>query len=619
MSNLNKLQTQFTRDHSGRQQFWLLIAWLGLMLVWAVHYGFNMNEGNISGDLVHQITTALNRYDRTIFSKDYLYRDPTTMAFYSPQQIWSIVFFYWLTGSISWALAILQFLYSCVIVIGAWLISRQLSRNVWLMTIMMAAMLQYVTSPLNGGHSWGLLGIPISVDLTNAWLLAKRMVLIFLSPFFPSYLPYNWTFSRGLVLVFLSLVIARQKNTESMQALILGLLFTVHAPTGLTLTLGSVPYFLWRLYSSQHKLADVLKWSFAFSFGAAYFLWNYWIHAPQVISFSAEEKAFLYDFVQYRCPDDYPVPWLKLVLRSSSDWGWLAHVPLFVVTGLALAGLIKRSITFILATMGMLIVYIFALKGIPLALLIVFIAYKHRNMSDPENLDAIWRLALIGCGAFFVCTWLQWASDVFHAFYKVPPFIIDNTRFLPFLFPVVAVAFFLAIKVNRYRVLLMAVFFVLSVLLWRPFFDSMYQNYADSHKIKWRAQYDFDPHFSLSEADRGRVLDFAATTPANSLFLFEDSKGDGWYFRLRTRRSISVNSNDLGTKYYAKKKELIEDWKVYLEILASYRQRDVASLCKGTANMDIDYVVFPNAEVATNSCYKVSATFDSGMVLSRKN
>ena len=68
-----------------------------------------------------------------------------------------------------------------------------------------------------------------------------------------------------------------------------------------------------------------------------------------------------------------------------------------------------------------------------------------------------------------------------------------------------------------------------------------------------------------------------------------------------------------------KKKELIEDWKNYLEILASYRQRDVARLCKATANMDIDYVVFPKTEVVTDSCYRVSATYGSGMVLSRKH
>ncbi|MFA5181671.1 MAG: hypothetical protein WC405_10160 [Syntrophales bacterium] len=595
MNYLHRLQTRFAQDHFSRQQFWLLIAWLCWMLVWAIYFGFKMNAGNISGDLVHQITTALNRYDPTIFSKDYLYRDPTTLAFYSPQQIWSIVFFYWLTGSISWALAILQFIYSSVIVIGAWLISRQLSRNVWLMTIMMAAMMQFATSPLIGGHSWGLL----------------RAI-------FPAYFPYNWLLARGLVLIFLSLVIARQKNTESMQALILGLIFTVHAPTGLTLTMGAAPYFLWRLYGSQHKLADVLKWSFSFFLGAAYFLWNYWVYAPQVISFSAEEKAFLYDFVQYRFPDDYPVPWLKLVLRSSQHWGWLAHVPLIVVTGIALAGLIKRSTTFILAAMGMLIVYVFALKGIPLALLIFFIAYKRRSTTDPEILDVIWRLALIGFGAFSVCTWLQWANDIYHAFYRIPPFIIDNTRFLPFLFPVVAVAVFLVIKVNRYRVVLVAAFLILSIPLCGPFFNPMYQNYAYAHNIRWRAQYDFDPHFSLSETDRLRVLNFAATTPENSLFLFEDSKMDGWYFRLRARRSISVNPSDLSIKYFVRRKELIEDWKKYLGILDAYRQRDVSRLCKVTSNMDIDYVIFPKAEVVTDSCYSISATFDSGMVLSRK-
>ena len=73
----------------------------------------------------------------------------------------------------------------------------------------------------------------------------------------------------------------------------------------------------------------------------------------------------------------------------------------------------------------------------------------------------------------------------------------------------------------------------------------------------------------------------------------------------------------LGVKCYAKKKELIEDWKYYLEILASYLQRNIARLCEATANMDVDYIVFPRAEVVTDSCYKISATFT--MVLSGKN
>jgi len=67
------------------------------MFFWAIFYGFTSSEGDITGDLIHHMNTAWSPTNQTIFSKDYLYSDPTTTAYYSPQEIWSAGILYRLT------------------------------------------------------------------------------------------------------------------------------------------------------------------------------------------------------------------------------------------------------------------------------------------------------------------------------------------------------------------------------------------------------------------------------------------------------------------------------------------------------------------------------------------
>jgi hypothetical protein len=148
LQRLFKLIEEPYSESQHRKLLFIFIVW---MFVWAVFYGFKYNEGNITGDLVHQVTTALSRLDPTIFSNDYIYSDRKIMAFYSPQQIWSIATLYRVTGSMSVGLAILQFIYSAFIVFGAWLVAKQLTRNVWIMLVIMLTLLQYTTMSLNGG------------------------------------------------------------------------------------------------------------------------------------------------------------------------------------------------------------------------------------------------------------------------------------------------------------------------------------------------------------------------------------------------------------------------------------------------------------------------------------
>lgn len=593
LSKIKPLQDVFTVAHSERQHRLLLCAWIGWVLVWAIYFALKYNEGNITGDLVHQITTALDRVAPATFSRDYLYRDPATMAFYSPQQIWSIAGLYRITGSIAWSLGVLQFLYSVVCVVGAWLLARELSRNVWVMAMTMAIVLQYVTVPLNIGQSWGFLRGPL-----------------------PAYFPYNWLLARGLFLLFLACVVKNEGRSEAAQAAILGLIFTVHAPTGLTLTFGAAPYFLWRLQISRSRVV-FFKWTAAFLAGASFFLVTYWLTAPRSATFTPAQSAFFYDFVQYRFPDDYPAPLWKLVLRSGQQWGWIAHAALVVVSAIGTWGLVTRRSSVLLGGTGILFAYVFGIKALPLAIFIIYFSYLARKELTAYE-SVAWRLALIAYGAFFVCTWAQWASDIYYATRRLPPVIVDNTRFLPFLFAFAAIMFASITARLRKQAWLLMVYGILAIPLGRPLFDGMYQSFADRHGIKWRSQFDFDPQFALSESDNRKVIEFAERTPASTVFLYESSSEDGWDFRLRARRSIAINSNDIGVKYYQKKGELLRDWPVYVDILQAYRERSTQHLCRAAAGVDFDYVVFPKATRDEPSCLSKVLSLNSGSVYSRR-
>jgi hypothetical protein len=574
----------------------LLLLWLAWILLWSIYYGFKYNEGNITGDLAHQVTTALNRADPSLFARDYLYKDPATLAYYPPLQVWSIAGLYLLTDSISWSLAVLQFLYSAVCVAGAWLIARQISRNVATMALIMIALLAFTISPLNGGHTWGMLkGI------------------------FPSYFPYNALLARGLVLIFLSLVIAGERSSATLQAAILGLVFTVHAPTGLTLTLGAVPYFLWRLFRSTNRITDAAKWAAAFLVGAAVFLTNYLGSTAPASALSPSDQAFLYDFWQYRFPEDYPAPLWKLVLKGLPGWGWIAHAALACVSLVAVWGLVRKNPSVLITAGGLLLAYIFGLAALPLTLLVLYVAWQLRGSEGAVNFHAIWTASLIAFGAFFVCTWLQWASDIYHASVRRPPFLIDNMRFLPVLFAFVSVTFVAAASAFRERSwMAIGAYCLLSVPLAFPLLDRSYQEFADAHAIKWRAQYDFDPRFALSAQDEKRVIDFASTTRPNSVFLYFDSNSEGWYFRLRARRAIAINTLDLAVKYYSQKDELVRDWPVYLEILKAYREKDLRALCRATESMEVDYVVFPEPAADGDPCFAVALRLEKGVVLQKR-
>jgi hypothetical protein len=592
--HIQKIFNLLEGTHSDSQHRKLLYGFIVWMLLCAFFYGFKYGEENIAGDLVHQVTTALNRVDPSIFSKDYIYSDPLITAFYSPQQIGSIATLYRLTGSISVALASLQFLYSAILVLGAWLVAKQLTRNIWVMLIFMLTILQFSMMTLKGGWTWGILRGP-----------------------FPVFMPVNWILARGLLLAFILLTLLKKQSFLTAQAAILGLLFLIHAPTGLTLTIGATPYFIWKLIDSPNRFKDFAKWTGAFFAGASFFLINFWVNSPISVPLTSAENSLLYDIWLYRLPDDYPHTFWRLFTLGDLEWDWAAHTALIVVTLSALWGIIKKNGAILLASTGLLLGYIYGLEAIPLVFLILAVSYWGR-----ENLKSLqtstWSLGLIIYGAFFVCTWLQWAYDIYHSTMRTPPFIIDNQRFVTYLFPFAFVIFSTATKKFKKWGLLIAAYGILTLPLLFHSFDPLYQNIASDHNVKFRAQFDFNPRFSLSKSDNYKVLEFAKKSPKGSLFLYYSNSMDSWYFRLRARRPIALNANDLGWKYYSKKKELVSDWLIYTRILEAYRNRDLERLCKTTKDLAIDFIVFPTVESKGSSCFNTLLDMESGAIYSLK-
>ena len=414
---LEYLRRLFEKNHPESHHLKLLVVSIAWMFLWAIFYGFTYSEGDISGDLIHHMNTALSRIDQTIFSKDYLYSDPTTMAYYSPQQVWSIGILYRLTGSMPAGLAILQFFYSALYAFGAWLVAKQMTKNVWIMSIFMLTILQFLVLPVKDGWHWGIMRGPI-----------------------PVFFPLNITLARSLLLIFIALLFSKRKSVLTAQAGILGLMFTFHAPTGLTLSMGVVPYFLWKLTASTQWVKDLFKWATAYLIGASLFLFNFWVNSSNLVPLTPAENSFLYDFVFYRYPDTYPQVIWRLFTHGDLELDWVAHTALLMVTLPALWGIIAKNGAILLASTGILLGYIYGFVAIPLALFIIWVSFFGK-----ENLKSFqastWNLALIAYGAFIVCTWLQWAYDIYNAEMRTPPFLIDNARFISVMFPFAFVLF----------------------------------------------------------------------------------------------------------------------------------------------------------------------------------
>jgi len=422
-----------------------------------------------------------------------------------------------------------------------------------------------------------------------------------------------------LLLIFIALLFSKRKSTLIAQAGILGLMFTFHAPTGLTLSMGAVPYFLWKLTTANNWAKDFIKYATAYFAGASFFLFNFWFNSPKSVLLTSTEKSFLYDFVFYRYPDTYPQVIWRIFTNGDLELAWVAHIALFAISLLALWGIIKKNGVILLSSTGVLLCYIYGFVAIPLALFIFWVSFRNRENLESSQ-TSTWSLALIAYGAFFVCTWLQWGYDIYNAAMRTPPFLIDNSRFISALFPFAFVLFAVSVRDFKKWGLLIATYGILTLPLIFPLFDPMYHNLATKHNVKLRAQYDFNPNFSLTASDHEKVLKFARNSHKDSLFLYYGTNTLKWWtFRLHTRRSIAINRVDIGFMYVAKKHKLVNDWLVFTKILELYRNRDLEGLCKTTKELSIDFIIFPKVETTDSSCFEVLLDMESGAIYKHKS
>ena len=565
----------FKKDATKDSSIFVLYAALVWIVVYSIYFFYTKNpDVYIQDDLLHQVATALNRLDSTNLSKDYLYEKYSTLSYYSPIQIWSIATIFYISNSITFTLLFLSCIYSIFATFCSWYLAREITRNSLLLIIVMVLVSQFVYMPTNAGYSAGFL----------------RLI-------FPFYFPYNSLIARGLILLFIAILIRSNIKTEITLSLILGLMFTFHAPTGLTLAIGSIPYFLVRAFKLNDIFAPI-KWILFFLLTASPFIVNYFVYKNSPL-LTDSENYFLYQFWQYRFPDDYPHPLWKLLTRGDTYYKFLPHIFLITISISILISLIKRSLSLSFISTGLLLFYIFGLKSIPLSIGYFLLSYLFiRKKLDNKS----WNLMLIIAFSFFTCTWLQWGTDIYYAEVAMPPKFNDNARFLPHLFPL-CIAFLVLNIVNiRGQVIIFIAISLLIIPLSFRFFDDFYFKYASDHNITLRASFNSDTKFNISNQDYIKLLSFARNSSKSSLFLYEADYPTPRNFRIDANRSIAMNFGDMALKYYNQQKELAEEWPDYLIVLDAYRSKDLSLICEISKKYGYDYVVFPSS-INNNTCF----------------
>jgi hypothetical protein len=331
---------------------------------------------------------------------------------------------------------------------------------------------------------------------------------------------------------------------------------------------------------------------------------------------SSEQNKFLYSFWLYRFPDNFPLPFWKIINGGLFQSQIFSTLLLCLITLLFFYGIKRRHTAFVLVGLGIAIFYVFALKGLPLSVFFFYVAYKETKLVRNNPSDNFFDITTIIFSGILLCTWGQLILDIYHKVTETPPFLIDNTRFLVYLAPFSVLLFWIStqrLKPNLGLYFLNAICVSLLGLTGAYAFDSSYLRFAKDHNIFWRAQFDSDPHFELTGNDKVRLLEFAKYTDRNSVFLYDSTSSDSLYFRLRAGRSIAINFNDMGIKYYSQKSQLASEWPIYVSLLEAYRNGDVKLLCSAISDFRIDYVVFPS-HVRISSCMIRVMNLDNGAI-----
>lgn len=558
----------------------------GFIGIYARYY----SEQNITGDLVHHVTTALSQMNLGLFSKDYIYHNQDATGFYSPQQIITLRVLGSVFGNVSDALALMNFLYGTALATIAFLFLRKMRMSPWFSFVMSFLFGIHVTSPLLGG-SWGFLSFYTYDYLT----LVPR----------PVFHPYNSLLAGAgyLLLLYLLIFYFESDRHYFVFYFVAGVMFAVYGPTGLTFLFGSGLLLLGRV--RRCRLADVtflIKVGLAFTAGASPFLLNYLLSIPATgRDLSPEEQKILYAFWQWRFPEDYPIPIWKLLVRGFPRIGWLAHVPLVLLTGLGVWAWLRHSVRGQIAFLYGIVLYIFVFKAIPYVLLAMFFLH----LTPDEQLRAwrgpIERLFVLSLGLWSVTTWGELAMNMYYKVVQRPPFFIDNPRFMPHLAANAFIVTALLVHYHFFRsrtwktLISFGTAFVASMIILNGAWgDRAIQAWAVTNDIRWRGEiHGRDPYFEVDDDDYREIVSFGRQSPADSLFIFLTTSDNAWYFRLRARRSIGLNGDDMARKYYMLKHEVVADWRKFNELLESYRERNTEKALDIAGRLGGDYLIFP--------------------------
>lgn len=569
---------------------WYIAAIIAWNILFCIMYAYFKRDLLIDGDIVHQMTTALSQSGESLFQKDYIYRSSDAYGFYSPLQITTLKWLYFLFGNFNIPLVLMTFLYGTPMALISYCFSRRVGFSPLMCFLLSFVLCIYVSDPVGSGNFWGLY---------HTFFYRLNLP----SPPYPAYSPYNWSLAASLYLLLLYFLFFGLEKRKQFYwfSFIAGLLFLVHAPTGLTFAIGAFFLFVREvLLQKEQRTLFVLSCIGCFLIGAAPFLINYVLQMPHQLPLSAGENRFLYEFWQMRFPDDYPRPIWKLLIRGFPRIGWIAHIFPALLTGLALVSWYKHNLRLQIGFLYGVIVYVFAFKALPYAAVGLYLLYVALDRDLEQWKLPLERLFLLTVGTFIMTTWGQLAIDLHARLLQRPAIYIENTRFMPYMganaFLVTALLLYMAW--NRYgkglrRSVILVSLIASAVSIGVMADGPLLRAWAEDHHISYRALYKGDPNFVVDDKDYSAILDFARASPVDSLFIFLDSEGKSWYFRFRARRSIGINFMDMGIKYYSLRKELIHDWPIFTKLLDCYVRRDTQRALAIASGQGGDYLVFP--------------------------
>ena len=562
----------------------IIVSFTSSSILWVNKHN---SELKISGDVVHQITTALSQMDPSLYTTDYVYSSRSLTAFYSPIQIETIKILYGFTGKFSSVLALMGFFYGIFYSISAFFLLRFMGFSPLVSFLFLPFFSSRVSIPTVGGWVTG-----IFTFLPKYWFIPV-----------PTIDPYNWIFSKCIYMILLGVTFFKLNSASSyfFFYLAVGAMFSIHAPVGFNFLFGASLLFFSKLssFSKGKKMVFIFFTMLFFSAGAFPFLVTYFQHFPSEKElFSLEEQNFFYNFAQLRFPNSYPPPIYRVFQKIPIFCG-LPHFGMLFITILGIYGWYKNSprvqLVFVLA----MVLYFYLLKAIPLIILgLFFISEISKGQLESLKIG-IYRFFLLSLGCFFTVTWGEWAQNIFCFYTQKPPSLIDHARFQGCFatngFFLVFLLFFQFMEFHpngKKKWFIGGLLIVSSVFFAQSPFEEQVKGYSNQY-FDQALFLDTNPRFEINDSEYSEILNFAQKTPKETLFIFLDSQAVSWYFRFHSRRSIGINFSDMVWLYWTNKKKLCKDWQTSQNLLEAYREKNIYKALREACKVEGTFLVFP--------------------------